>query len=113
MKQGSPANPSSFPRARESRRPRRSRSLNLSAPTMGPDLRPRIVALDTRFRGYDKLLHKINILPVCFVSESGCSENEALFTTAALSERGYIFAAAQRGRSIRTARRHQHGVRAI
>ena len=42
----------SFPRTRESRRPRRS--LNLSAPTMGPDRRRRIVALDTRFRGCDK-----------------------------------------------------------
>jgi oligopeptide/dipeptide ABC transporter ATP-binding protein len=55
MKHGSPANHLSFPRTWESKRPRRSRSLNLSAPTMGPDLRRRIVAPGYRFRGCDKL----------------------------------------------------------
>jgi hypothetical protein len=36
MIRGAPANPMSFPRTRESRRPRRSWSLTLSAPTKGP-----------------------------------------------------------------------------
>jgi len=45
----------SFPRTRESRRPRRSWTLNLSAPTMGPDLRRRIVAPGYAFAGMTNL----------------------------------------------------------